>query len=57
MTSTCRSAIRSIRSCERRNLIQALQATLAGRPRMTGYHRRIALECRHDARQLQLTAR
>jgi hypothetical protein len=56
MTATCHRAIRSIRACERRNLIQALQATLAGRPRLSAYHRRISHQCRQDARALQLTA-
>jgi len=56
MTLTCRRAIDSIRECGRLNLIQALAATLAGRPRMAAYHRKVAQECRDDAHALQITA-
>lgn len=57
MTPTCRKAIRSLRSCERLNLIQALQATLCDRDRIAIYHRQVAASSRRDARLLQLTAR
>ena len=57
MTSACRRAVRSLRACERLNLIQALSATLHGRRRMADFHRRIAAFCRRDARALATTAR
>lgn len=56
MTATCRRAVTSIQSCGRRNLIQALSATLAGRPRLAAYHRGVASQCRADARTLSSTA-
>lgn len=56
MTPTCKKAIRSIRACERLNLITALESTLSGRPRMAAYHRQVARSCRRDARLLQTTA-
>lgn len=56
MTATCHRAVRSIRSCERHNLIQALAATLSQRPRLAAHHRRVARQCRRDARALHLTA-
>lgn len=56
MTTTCRRAVRSLRAVARLNLIQALQATLAGRPRMTRFHRAVAAACRRDAKLLADTA-
>lgn len=57
MTATCAKAVRSLRACARLELIRALSATLAGRPRMSVYHRGIAMQCRADARSLVLTSR
>ena len=55
MKPVTRRAVDSIRACGRLNLIQALSATLAGRPSLALYHRKVSALCRHDARQLALT--
>ena len=57
MSPTCHRAVRSLRSCERLNLIQALRATLADRPALTAFHRGAAKDYRRSARNLHLSAR
>lgn len=55
LTPTNRSAVDSLRACGKMNLIQALSATIAGRPRMARYHRNVATFCIQDARLLATT--
>lgn len=57
MTTLCRNAVTTIRTCARRNLQQARVAKQDGRPRMAAYHTRVALQCRADANALATTAR
>ncbi len=56
MKPVTRRAVDSLRACGRLNLIQALSATLAGRPFLARHHRKVSALCRHDARLLKTTS-